>query len=49
MARILVGEDSRTQAAQLTGLLEAPGFEAVSVPDAARALAIFSRMQPSTW
>jgi signal transduction histidine kinase len=42
MARILVVEDSQTQAGQLIGLLEARGFDAAGVPDAEQALAVFA-------
>ena len=41
MARILVVEDSQTQAGQLIGPLEARGFDAASVPDAEQTLAVF--------
>jgi hypothetical protein len=42
MTRILVVDDSQTQAGQLIGLLEARGFDAASVPDAEQTLAVFA-------
>ena len=41
MARILVAEDSPTQAARLIHALEERGFEVASAPDGERALALF--------
>src|SRR5579885_425088 len=43
MARILVAEDSPTQAARLCYALEARGFEVVHAPDGERALERFGR------